>query len=319
MKNEQNVIPIFFTIDDGYAPYLSTALDSMIQNASPNHRYIAFIVTQGVRQENYERLIALGKPHFEVRFVAMKNLPIANRPENLLRCNHFTQTIYFRLFLADMFPEYDKGIYLDSDIIVPGDISELYATELDDQHVIAACPDYSIQDIPALTRYVEKAVGVERDRYINSGVLVLNMKIMREIHFGTQFLMLMDQWHFDTVAPDQDYLNAMCYGRVQFLDECWDAMPKSSGIELEQPKLIHYNLFRKPWFYDDVSYEDYFWKYAEVSSFYPEIIQRKESYGEQARRSDQEGMDHLLEKAAAIPDAEINFRKAYERGASIRI
>ena len=296
MKNEQNVIPIFFTIDDGYAPYLSTALDSMIQNASPNHRYIAFIVTQGVRQENYERLIALGRPHFEVRFIAMNGLPITDRSENWLRLNRFTQTIYFRLFLADMFPEYDKGIYLDSDIIVLGDIAELYATELGEQ-----------------------AVGAERDRYINSGVLVLNMKMMREIHFSTQFLMHMNHWHFDTIAPDQDYLNAMCYGRIRFLDECWDAMPKPSGIELEKPKLIHYNLFRKPWFYDDVSYEDYFWKYAEVSSFYPEIVQRKENYGEQERRSDQEGMDYLLEKAGTIPDAEMNFRKAYEQGASIRI
>lgn len=43
MKNGQDIIPIFFAIDDSYAPYLSTAVDSMIQNASPEHRYIAYI------------------------------------------------------------------------------------------------------------------------------------------------------------------------------------------------------------------------------------------------------------------------------------
>lgn len=55
---------------------------------------------------------------------------ITNREENLLRCDFFTLTIYFRLFLAQMFPQYDKGIYLDSDIVVPGDISQLYQTPL---------------------------------------------------------------------------------------------------------------------------------------------------------------------------------------------
>lgn len=184
MKNGQDIIPIFFAIDDSYAPYLSTAVDSMIQNASPEHRYIAYIVTQGLRQENFERLAVLIRPHFEIRFAAMDRLPIASRSENCLWLNRLTQTVYFRLFLADMFPEYDKGIYLDSDVIVPGDISELYATKLDASHIIAACPDYTIQGIPAFAQYAEQAVGVERNRYVNAGVLVMNMKMMREIRFS---------------------------------------------------------------------------------------------------------------------------------------
>ena len=57
---------------------------------------------------------------------------ITDRVENRLRCDYFTLTIYFRLFIPDLFPEYDKGLYIDSDVVVPGDISELYNHDLKD-------------------------------------------------------------------------------------------------------------------------------------------------------------------------------------------
>ena len=46
--------------------------------------------------------------------------------------DYYNMTTYFRFFIAEMFPEYDKAIYLDSDTVVQGDISELYRTELGD-------------------------------------------------------------------------------------------------------------------------------------------------------------------------------------------
>lgn len=44
---------------------------------------------------------------------------ITDRIENRLRSDYFTMTIYFRIFIPDMYPEYDKAIYIDSDIVVP--------------------------------------------------------------------------------------------------------------------------------------------------------------------------------------------------------
>ena len=43
---------------------------------------------------------------------------ITDRIENRLRSDYFTMTIYFRIFIPDMYPEYDKAIYIDSDIVV---------------------------------------------------------------------------------------------------------------------------------------------------------------------------------------------------------
>jgi len=145
-----------------------------------------------------------------------------------------------------MFPEYDKGIYIDSDIVVPGDISELYNIELGD-NLIGACSDKSVVDVPELARYMEEAVGVSRYEYINSGVLLMNLKEMRKKEFSKKFLNLLNTYHFDCIAPDQDYLNAMCNGKILYLDEAWDAMPTEGKEPLDNPKLIHYNLFQKPW------------------------------------------------------------------------
>ena len=126
--------------------------------------------------------------------------------------------------------------------------------------------------------YYENAVGIARDEYINSGVLLMNLKKLREKSFTKHFLNLLNKYHFDTVAPDQDYLNVICHGNILYLEDVWDAMPTEGGKELANPKLIHYNLFQKPWCYDNIGYADYFWKYAKQSKFYDQILEYKKNY-----------------------------------------
>lgn len=321
MKQEKNCIPVFFTIDDGYAPYAAVAIASLLENASKNDHYKIHIVHQGLSGANRNRLAGLADDHSEILFTEMADTlkAITDREENRLRCDYFTLTIYFRLFLADMFPAYDKGIYLDSDIVVPGDISELYQTELGQENIIGACPDFSIQNIPELVRYIEQGIGVNRLKYINSGVLVLNLKAMREQAFSRRFLRLLSAYHVDCVAPDQDYLNAMCHGRIAYLNRCWDVMPEKNSAPFDGPKLIHYNLFDKPWCYDGVQYEEYFWRYAEKSVYYPEIAACKACYSEEKKRQDEASLAVLIGKANQIPDRDITFRKLQERGIQVRL
>ena len=139
---KQDTIPIFFTVDESYAPYLDCAIRSMMENASGAHTYQIIVLHEDLTEESQRKLSANVKPPFRIRFLSMKDklAGITDRAENRLRCDYFTLTIYFRLFIADLFPEYDKGIYLDSDIVVPGDISRLFRTELGD-NIIAACAD----------------------------------------------------------------------------------------------------------------------------------------------------------------------------------
>lgn len=320
MKENQKRIPIFFTIDDGYAPYLGVALHSLIKNASRDYKYKVIIIQQGVSEENKRQLSAMANDNFEIEFVEMQHSleNITDRIENRLRCDYFTMTIYFRLFIADMFPEYDKAIYIDSDVVVPGDISEMYKIELGD-NIVGACPDKSVEDIPELAKYMEEGLGIDRCHYINSGVLLMNLKKMREKEFSKNFMELLNKYHFDCVAPDQDYINAMCAGQILFLDECWDTMPNDRREPFASPKLIHYNLFDKPWCFDNIQYQDYFWNYAKESPYYQKLVDFKNNYTEEKQQSDREHMALIINRANSIPDTDVTFRKMYESGAKIRL
>lgn len=313
-------IPIFFTIDDGYAPFLAVALNSAIKNSSPDRCYKAIVLHQGLNETNTQKLKALETDNFKIELTPMKaNFDtLDDRMSNRLRCDYFTLTIYFRLFIPAMFPQYDKGIYIDSDVVLTDDIAKLYDTDMGD-NFIGACNDLSIADIPPLVAYTENAIGVKKQEYVNSGVLLMNLKKMREHDLEGHFLNLLNTYHFDSIAPDQDYLNAMCNGKIYYLDESWDAMPNDAKPPLEKTHLIHYNLFSKPWCYDGIQYGDEFWKYADDSGYIDEIKAYKAAYTDDKKKADGECLDLLVRRGAEIPENDITFKKMYEKGVKIRL
>ena len=312
-------IPIFFTVDNNYAPFLATAINSAVKNSSDNRKYRAIILYQELSRENIEKLSKLAKDNFSVEFYAMKNSfdAITDRMSNRLRCDYFTLTIYFRLFIPLMFPQFDKGIYIDSDVVVTSDIAELFDIDIKD-NFIGACRDYSIADIPPLVSYTENAVGVKGDEYINSGVLLMNLKKMRENDFEGHFLNLLNTYHFDSIAPDQDYINAICNGKIHYLSQEWDTMPDSS-TPVENPKLIHYNLFSKPWCYDGIKYADEFFKYASDCGYIEEINEYKKNYSDEQKKSDKECLELLIRRGTEIPENDVTFKKMREKGVKIRL
>ena len=313
-------IPIFFTIDDAYAPFLGVALNSAVKNSSADRRYKAIVLHQDLSEANIKKLKALESDNFKIELTPMKaNFEaLDDRMSNRLRCDYFTLTIYFRLFIPAMFPEYDKGIYIDSDVVLTDDIAKLFDTDIGD-NFIGACNDLSIADIPPLVAYTENAVGVKGKEYINSGVLLMNLKKMRECDFEGHFLNLLNTYHFDSIAPDQDYINAMCNGKIYYLDEVWDAMPNEAKPPIKDTKIIHYNLFSKPWCYDNIQYEEFFWKYAEDSGYLDEIKEYKAAYSNEQKKADGECLDLLISRGESIPQNEITFKKLHEKGVKIRL
>ena len=217
-----------------------------------------------------------------------------------------------------MFPELDKGIYVDSDVVVLGDLAELYDVELGDNY-IGACSDKSVVDVPPLARYMEEYVGVDKNEYINSGVLLMDLKTLREKKFDEHFLNLLNTYHFDSIAPDQDYINAICNGKIKYLGEEWDTMPNDNAPQLDGAKLIHYNLFSKPWCYDNIQYGEYFWKYAKDSGYLPEIEEYKNDYDDNKKSKDGECLALLIKNGEKFCDNEISFKKMHEKGVQIRL
>ena len=313
-------IPIFFTIDDSYAPFLAVALNSAIKNSDPQRNYKAIVLYQDLGADNISRLQALQIENFKIELMPIRaNMEaLDDRMSNRLRCDYFTLTIYFRLFIPSMFPQYDKGIYIDSDVVLTDDIAKLFDIDIGENY-IGACNDLSIADIPPLVAYTEKAVGVNAKEYINSGVLLMNLKKMRDDDLEGHFLSLLNKYHFDSIAPDQDYLNAMCNGKIYYLEEKWDTMPNDAKPMLTETSLIHYNLFSKPWCYDGIQYEEQFWNYAQDCGFIDEIREFKASYTEDKKKADSECLELLVRRGMEIPENDITFKKMNEKGVRIRL
>ena len=150
-------------------------------------------------------------------------------------------------------------------------------------------------------------MGVPYRQYFNSGVLVMNLDQFRLQGIRERFTYLLERYHFDTVCPDQDYLNALCFGQVLYLDNGWNKMSidrNYNGI----PALIHYNMFFKPWQYDDIAYGEIFWEYAERTAYAEDIRAIRRAFGLKDRLAQLSANRALHRNARRIGLAPMNFR-----------
>ena len=308
MYKKEKTIPIFFAVDDTYIPFLAVALQSLIENSSKENEYVIKILHTSISEENKTKIKCYERENVSIEFVDLSNY-IEKVKDKLYTRDYYSKTTYFRLFLPELYPQYDKVLYLDSDIVILSDIVDLYNIDMED-NLIVATPDGAVQNIPVFQEYVEKVVGVaEYKNYFNAGVLVMNLKELREFKFQEKFLYLLGTVKF-SVAQDQDYLNRLCKGKTKIIADTWDRMPiGQDNVKREELHLIHYNLSFKPWHFDNILYEEYFWKYAKETEYFEEIQSIKANYTDKQRAEDLETGDRLLALAQKESDCVGDDRK----------
>ena len=284
-----NEIPIFFSTDNNYVPFLDVAIRSLIKNASKQYKYRIVILNTGLDLEKKQKIKQLEDENFIINFVDITHA-VEDISHKLRNVYHFGLASYYRLFIQSLFPEYDKIIYLDCDIVVLGDISELYHTDLEDNN-IAGVVEHNILYSPVFSRYTKEAVGIESKYYINSGIMVMNLDKLRENKIEQQFVELINTYNFDVIDPDQAYINYLCQGKIKYLPFEWNRTAVKC-VECEKPKIIHYALGLKPWQDKDVFLGYHFWEYAISSPFYEEIKKVLNSFDTMARlKKEKAGID----------------------------
>lgn len=302
-------IPIFFAVDDGYCPFLAVAIQSLIDNCSEEYTYLIKILHTDIRDENKKKIAKYERRNVDIEFVDL-NYYIKKVKDKLYTRDYYSKTTYFRLFLPNLYPQYDKALYLDSDIVILDDIAKLYNIDMGD-NLVAAAPDDVIQTFPVFQTYVEKVVGVADYRnYFNAGILLMNLHQLRRFKFQEKFLYLLDRIKF-SVAQDQDYLNRMCKGRVKLFEKEWNRMPiANAGIKPENVKLVHYNLAFKPWHFEDILYKEFFWMYAQETEYFGVIQSIRENYTEEERFRDRQSQERLMKLAKKEADCVGDDRKS---------
>ena len=175
-------IPVFYSISDDFTKYAAVSLNSLVKNANPENDYTVIFLNQDLSKKHQEQLASFGTDYVHVKFFHIDESlvkPIQNRKENYLRADFFTMSIFYRLFIPDLFPQYDKAIYIDSDTVVADDIAKLYNTDLGN-NLFAACTDSSIQYVDKMVKYIKDVLAIDPKKHINSGMLVLNSRHLKK-------------------------------------------------------------------------------------------------------------------------------------------
>lgn len=308
MTTENKIIPVFFASDDNYVPFLSVAIKSMLCNANKNYRYNVHVLTEGLSQANVDKLLTLKTENSSVIIdnVSDEIAKIKSNMNATLR-DYYTESIFYRIFIGRLYNEYDKAIYLDCDVCVVDDISKMFNTDIGD-NIFGAVLDGIVKNVNELVDYVENAVGVNKNEYFNSGVLLINLNEYKKERIYEKFTESMFKYNFQTIAPDQDYLNVLCKNKVYYFDEGWDKMSINENLD-GKLHLIHYNMFKKPWLCDGVPYDEYFWKYAKLTPFYNDILQIKLNAPSDVEINGEKGLVKMIETSKIIIDDENNFKK----------
>ena len=309
MNNLKKEIPIFFSADDNYIPCLAVAIQSLKDNASYENSYKLIILNTGMSDEGKKKIKSFETENIKIDFADISKTTSKMSKELELRCrDYYSETIYYRMFIPSQFPQYDKAIYLDSDVIIQEDIANFYNIDLGN-NLLGAIMDQVVASEESFRKYAKVALGLEsNEKYFNSGVLLMNLEGMRESNIENKFVYLLLKYNIDTIAPDQDYLNVLCKDRVLYIPETWDKMPDfGKRYDTSELHLIHYNMFRKPWHYADVPYSDVFWKYAKETEYFDDLQKELASYSEEAKKADSEGGVKLVQYSDMIMTQDVKF------------
>jgi lipopolysaccharide biosynthesis glycosyltransferase len=196
---------------------------------------------------------------------------------------HITKQAYYRLLAQQVLPEtVEKILYLDGDIVVNQSVKGLYDMSFVDESgkenyfVVCEGPGVSQREWAVYdTLNIPKSF-----RYFNSGVLLMNIRLLRE-SFDLQVLLnfIRDKGS-DLKYHDQDTLNALFYDKVIYAD--WHIYNQTilhirdkaeAAQRLETSAVIHYAGSDKPWNHDYKSHWfDLFWQFARRAGYRKEYL-----------------------------------------------
>lgn len=292
---DANNVAIAVAANDYFIPYCATFLKSMAEHSNSDKNYDILLLSQDVSDTNVKNVKKM--------LSAWKNISLRVLDPSVLIDQytfhiegHFSKETYYRLVLPELLPNYDKVLYLDSDMIAMDDVAKIYDENIDG-YLLAACHDADTAGLYNGYRkdkkdYTDKILKLKEPyQYFQAGVLLLNLEEFRKRYTTKQILdfAVSEKWQL----LDQDILNKLCEGAVKYIDMSWNVMVDFAGIRINQiialaprwlnemyqearknPKIIHYAGPQKPWFEPEMDFGMQFWECARGTAYYEVMLGR---------------------------------------------
>lgn len=289
----KQVIPVVFAADNNYVPMVTTTVYSMLKNSSPDYFYDVVIFATAFTEANKEKMLEFFS-QFDNASLRFADVAGMIEQYNLKTTNkHISVETYYRFLIQQVLPEYEKVLYLDSDLIVLDDVAQLFNVELGDNLLGAArdtdfLGNMNMNGTPRV-KYADEVLKMKDPYgYFQAGVLVMNLAEMRALYPFTKWLELASEPKY--IYDDQDILNAHCQGRVTYIDNAWNVMNDCAGrikkvfsfapaqvykeylAAYDDPKIVHYAGYEKPWKPGHCDMAALYWSYCRETPFYEVLI-----------------------------------------------
>jgi lipopolysaccharide biosynthesis glycosyltransferase len=268
---KQNTNPIIVTAaNEDYSYPLSVMLKSLEMNLDNECKATVFILFSSFSdQSKKESTDSINPNKLIISWVEVNH----DKLHELKIDGHISIATYYRLLIEETFPEFDKVIYMDADLIVTRCICKLWNSTFRKKHLLAVphasrgLPSYRVLGIP------------ENTRTFNAGVLILNLKLWRKDEISKMVIEYLKKYHEYVLWWDQDGLNAILYDKWVPLSAVWNVMTnhlvtfnswqdsllsKQSFRKVwNTPSIIHYAGPSKPWLPNyDGPFQNLFFEYA---------------------------------------------------------
>ena len=240
---------VAFCVNDGYAQYIMVTIKGLLENNS--NPIVIHVLSDYISERNLVRLkdLVSSYPFAELKVIIVD--------DSKLRGLKDTWTIYtwYRVLLPEILDkDVHRVLYLDADVLVAGNIGELFWLDMTDK-AIAGTIDFQSKDISTYKR-----CGYEPEKeYVCAGIMLMNLDYWREHDIANQVV----RWGRDNndriQFPDQDSINYICRNAKILLPLKYDIVdgffhddyyyknyPQELRECVESPVIIHY-AGQAPW------------------------------------------------------------------------
>ncbi|MDE7430762.1 MAG: glycosyltransferase family 8 protein [Lachnospiraceae bacterium] len=271
-------IPVVWGVDKNYILQAFVVMRSILLHSSENYHF--FVLTADCIEEEVKEFTGILRKEYDNFKISTKVIDSVCLEGARIFNSHLSEASYFRLFIPEIIQEYDKCIYLDCDLIVHGDLKQLYEINLGNHYLAGVKDCHIIEDTPH-EREHQRILGLPTlERYINAGVLVMGLKKMRQDEIELSF---MEQLKKENWYEDQDILNVCCYPFIKVLPlkynlfhfylganiKCLYGLPyddQDFEFDHDSPYILHIGGRHKAWNDFQIKGSSEWWRIAEVFS-----------------------------------------------------
>lgn len=272
---------IVFGLDDNYVMPTGVAMTSVCVN-NETEDIMFHLISTGLKEHNKRSLQKIADKYSKkIRYYEVDDNMLSSCPMGLPgQCSYVSIATYLKLFIVNVLPsDIEKVLYLDGDLVVRNSLSKLWNVDISNC-ALAGVRDAISDDIRLYNRLqYDISFG-----YINTGVLLLNLKYWRENCILKKCLEYMFKYPDRLVFKEQDVLNSALKHEKIFLPLRYnvhaDFFSKESKIyfrrdfwkelkeAIKDPVILHYVTYPKPWLKEcDLPYRAEWLKYIELTEW----------------------------------------------------